>query len=75
MSHEEVLERLKQLSDREKKALEEASTAIYFTDSSDYLSGLWGVVSALLEIPSDVYFDDEDNAKLASYLINHKTKM
>ncbi len=36
------------LSERERSALEPAVSAIYFTDSSDYLSGLWDVVSAIV---------------------------
>jgi len=39
----------------EKAALEHAVSAIYFNDSSDYLSGLYGVVRSLtgLEEPSE----------------------
>lgn len=36
------------LSSREKSALSEAVSAIYFNDSSDYLNGLWGVVRELV---------------------------
>lgn len=36
------------LSEREKKALEEAMTVLYLGDNSDYVNGLWGVIKAVL---------------------------
>jgi hypothetical protein len=74
MSHEELLERFSKLSDKEKKAFYAASTAIYFADNSDYETALWDVVCSLLEIPSSVNLEYEDNDKLASYLINSDRK-
>lgn len=45
---EKVLEMLKTLTDKERKALEEAISVIYLNDSSDYINGLWGVVTAII---------------------------
>lgn len=39
---------IESLSEREREALNHATSAIYFNDSSDYISGLWGVVSSLI---------------------------
>lgn len=39
---------IESLSEREREALNHATSAIYFNDSSDYISGLWGVVSVLI---------------------------
>lgn len=36
------------LTPKERAALDEAISVIYFTDSADYINGLWGVVRAIL---------------------------
>lgn len=39
---------IESLSKREKEALSEAVTVIYLNDTSDYINGLWAVVSAIV---------------------------
>ena len=52
---------LNELSDKEKKALEEAISVLYFNDSSDYITGLWAVVRAILG--NDVVHNEGFNLK------------
>lgn len=53
---------LNELSDKEKEALKEAISVLYFNDSSDYIGGLWSVVRAILgyEITNNEGFNVED---------------
>lgn len=62
------------LTEKEKNALKEALSPIYFSDSADYIRGLWNVVQALIGdqvkhvtprewlslLEPDVFKEDED---------------
>lgn len=43
-----TLTTLDELTDKEKKALEEAMTVLWLDDRSDYINGLWSVIRAIL---------------------------
>lgn len=59
---------IKSLTEKEKKALNESVSALYFFDNSDYQSFLWGVIKALLEDQFD--FDEIDGDKFVRELFN-----
>lgn len=48
MSKNEIIEMLKELTDKEREALKSAISVIYLADSSDYINGLWEVVTAII---------------------------
>jgi transcriptional regulator with XRE-family HTH domain len=49
---------LSNFSEKEKEILDNVISPIYFSDSSDYLTGLWGVVRVLFEGISEIKNDD-----------------
>lgn len=60
-----LLNLLEGLSTKERLALREALVVIYLNDSSDYLNGLWGVVSAITD---DIFDEEFDIKKLLNML-------
>lgn len=66
MKENEIFKMLQDLTDKEREALKEAITVIYLADKSDYINGLWGVVTAI--IGDDIDEEGVDIKRILNFL-------
>lgn len=57
MDKTKILEMVNSLTEKERKALNEAVSVLWLSDSSDYINGLWDIVQTI--VGDEIYHDEQ----------------